>query len=58
MRHCNFNYEGITGKMTIKLRLGEGEILSNLADARLKVDGPLSTITRLAHRSLKSFTRS
>ena len=28
MRHCNFKYEGITGKMTIKLRLGEGERMS------------------------------
>ena len=26
--HCNFKYEGITGKMTIKLRLGEGETMS------------------------------
>ena len=25
---CNFKYEGITGKMTIKLRLGEGETMS------------------------------
>lgn len=28
MGHCNFKYEGITGKMTIKLRLGEGERMS------------------------------